>query len=268
MFDAVPPGETKVAAAFRYGGVAVVTTGTLEGRATDFILDSGTTQILIDGGLAHRYGIHTFLGHGIVTELSLGNIHLHGVAIQTTDLGRFTAQAIVGYDLFANRVVHVDYPNGQVSVLDKVPDPVAEHAFHLDTDCSAGMPVVRATVGTVSGTNFALDTGSAQVVLLRYFWERDGANANELSVQHAKPYAMNYLEGPVIVDDIKGDVLIGHVKVTGESIAVERTNAGNTIEAPLDGIIGANVLAVFEWWFDCANHSIWFRYNSAPKPTT
>jgi hypothetical protein len=130
------------------------------------------------------------------------------------------------------------------------------------------MPVVRATVGAVSGTNFALDTGSAQVVLLRYFWERDGANTNDLPVQRVKPYAMNYLEGPVMVDDIKGDVLIGHVKVTDESIAVERTNAGNTIEAPLDGIIGANVLAVFEWWFDCANHSIWFRYNSAPKSTT
>ena len=116
LFDGVP-AETKLDATFKWGGASTVASGTLEGHAVPFLIDSGTTQILIDGALAGRLGIHTFLGHGIAHELSLGDMHLHDVAIQTTGLTlrEYGTEAIFGYELFANRVVHVDYLHGRVS---------------------------------------------------------------------------------------------------------------------------------------------------------
>ena len=123
MFDGTP-SETNIHATFLYhGGPMPSPEERLRADPTDFIVDSGTSQILIDGSLATRAGIHTFLGHGIAHELSLGDVHLHDVAVQTTGLPlrQYGAEAIFGYELFGNRVVHIDYRHSQLDVLDKVP---------------------------------------------------------------------------------------------------------------------------------------------------
>jgi len=259
LFDGAPAGETKLHVAFKNHAGAIVASGSLEGHPTDYIIDSGTTQVLVDGALAHTYGIHMFLGHGIVRELSLGDIHLHDVAIQTTNLMPFNAQAIVGYELFANRVVHINYLNGEVGVLAAVPETTTAHAFRVDANCEAGMPIVTATVDRATGPNFALDTGSVLVVILRYLWEHDGANRADLPAKSVAFYQIRYLEGPLVVDQTQGDVLLGPVKVRAETVDIERTNSGDAIEPPLDGILGVNVLGGFNWWFDCANHVVWFK---------
>jgi hypothetical protein len=40
---------------------------------------------------------------------------------------------------------------------------------------------------------------------------------------------------------------------------IERVNAGDAIEIPLDGIIGTRILNRFEWWFDYDGGRLWFQ---------
>jgi hypothetical protein len=259
MYDGAPEGETNLHVTFKWGGSAIVARGSLEGHPVEYLIDSGTSQVLVDGGLAHSVGIHTFLGHGIARELSLGAIHLHDVAIQTTSLLGYGAQAIFGYELFASRVVHINYLNGEVGVLASVPDAALVRTFRLNVNCDAGMPIVAATVDRASGPAFALDTGSATVVVLRYLWEHDGADRTDLPAKSVAFYQIRYLEGPLVVDETQGNVVLGPVKVKGETVQIERPNKGDAIEPPLDGILGVNVLGGFNWWFDCADHTAWFK---------
>ena len=109
------------------------------------------------------------------------------------------------------------------------------------------MPLVWATVKGVSGNAFALDTGSSKVVVLRYFWEHDGADSDALVPRGAPTYTEAYLEGKLQTYRMLSDVVVGGARLTQEPVDVERTNLGDTIEAPIDGIFGVNVLGHFEW---------------------
>jgi predicted aspartyl protease len=254
-----PPIDEPVTVPAIFRGRRIILEANVDGKPEAMFLDTGTTQILLDESAAREAGIRTVLGHGIASDISVGPVHLHEVAIQTVGLGGFRAQGILGYELFAGVVVHVDYRGRHVELIPRNGFEPPADAQRLDAWCEEGMPLITGRVGDRSADRFVLDTGSARVVLTRYFWEHDGG---EPGLVHRTGFLRSngYLEGTIVVGSGEiAELAIGGVAVRKLPASVELTGQGDTVEFPLDGIIGTDVLGGFEWWFDYSGDTAWFR---------
>jgi hypothetical protein len=254
--SSVVAAPIRLPARFERGGITVDVS--VNGRRSRFILDTGTTQILMTQGAAKRSGIVTVLDHGIAATLDAGDLHLRDQPIMTVpDI--FGIDGLLGYDVFASGVVHIDFHTGTVELEPRAGFRPPADAAVLPTTFAEGMPLATATIGTLQGDRFALDTGSRELVLPRYLWEHRGLDASSLratALYRALPHVERYLEGP-IVTILKGvpDLQLGPVRVTQMTARVEKTNSGTTLNIPLDGIIGTDILRNFDY----ADGKTWMR---------
>jgi hypothetical protein len=241
---------------------AILVDVSVNGRRARFMLDTGTTQILVAAGTAKRLGITTVLDHGLAASLDAGALHLRDQPVMTVpDI--FGLDGILGYDVFAMGVVHIDFLHHAVELQPRATFQPPADATSLATNFSEGMPLATAVIGALHGNRFALDTGSQELVLTRYLWETRGLDASSIGgtpVAGRMLHTDRYLEGPIVTMlEAAPDLQLGPVRVTTLTARVEKTNSGTTLNIPLDGIIGTDVLALFEWWFDYADGKTWIR---------
>jgi hypothetical protein len=247
-----PVAARKLSASFT-NDLAIMVGVRLAGRQHDFQLDSGTPEIIVDNAIAKSLG-PTILNHRTISTLDVdGSVGTDVAAIQTPG---FT-DGLLGYDFFRGKIVHVDYSHRRVDILPRAGFARPENAEPLLTDWREGMPLITAGVAGITGDRFQLDLGSQPLVLGRAFLENSGL-AKTLDTS-TRVHSIRYLEGRVSTSTVHvPSFTLGGVTVTGLFAAAENPDAEN-LTIPLDGIVGTDVLANFEWWFDADGAITWFR---------
>jgi len=233
----------------------------IDGRPAKFVLDTGTTQVLIDGGVAHRFGLTETLDHVIAPSMAVGRLTATAVPVLTVGLGPgWGFDGILGNEFFLGHIVHVNYRDRYVDV---VPHDLFEPpagASIIPVSCAEGMPIAAGAIDGIAGTRFALDTGSLDIVVPWYFTEHDARGAT----LHARDVGGNgrssYLEGPTVTRRaLVPNVTVGPFKIPDPVIDIEMTNRGTTLDIPLDAIVGTSVLSQLDLWFDYDNGRVYAK---------
>ena len=222
---------------------------TVDGHRTEFILDTGTTQMLIDGGTAHRFGLTETLDHTKVHTLEAGPVRATDVPFLTTDLSRVgNLDGILGNEFFRGYVVHVNYERHFVEIIPHASFDVPAKAIALRIACDEGMPLAHGGIGPIEGDRFALDTGSPRIVLPTYLRERAGQTI-ALATTGADTVT-RYLEGPMAVRAGKvSSFSLGTLDYSNVPVRLERPTSDG-IDIPLDAIVGTDLLTTLDLWFD------------------
>lgn len=243
----------------------------VNGRRGTFILDTGTASITLDRDEAASVGARPVLEHATIARMSIGGIVRNGVSVLAIPLPfRAHAIGILGYDFFFGHVVHIDYANRRVELLDAATadaifrDP---HVSVLPMDVDEGLPLVQAQIGDARGTRFALDTGSPHAYVLDPFEGRHAAEVGawrRAAFGRGGPFAIpEYLEGSIAVEARSAPPLqIGPVRFTDPVVGVQIDNErDDAIELYFDGIVGTDELRYFDLWFDYDRGRIALRPN-------
>ncbi len=267
---AVPGGVVRLPAVFR-GDRIFVDVGLGERRAT-FVLDTGTASIIVDRRTAARQPSGIVLEHTDVSAMNVGGLALSDVSALAVPVGFAGIDGLLGYDFFLGHVVHVDYAGRRVEVMTP---QAAQSAFTdprntlLPASFDEGIPLLRAAFGPASGDRFALDTGSPSLFVFAPFERR---YAPEIDA-HWTPSSFGgnrrtatevYLEGSIVVAALQvSSFTLGPGVFRRLIVGAELPNPRpDAIDVPLDGIIGTNQMAAFEWWFDYDRGRIALRRNN------
>ena len=228
----------------------------IDGRTLHFTIDTGTSQTIVDIGVATRLGLNPQFGHAVIPELRAGAAIAENLPVEAIDdFHNSEDDGILGNEFFTGHVVHIDYVHQKVEMIahDAFNPPAG--AFALPIDVSEGIPIAAAAVDDVPGDRFVLDTGS-YFILLR----SDFANhLTHLTRSKALPPQGGFLEGPFELQPASlQNFLLGKYRFASADAMVEVPNRENT-DFPLDGILGAEVLSLFDLWFDYDNGTVWMR---------
>lgn len=263
-----PDGVVRLPATFRDRTI-VVDVG-IDGHRDGFLLDTGTASITLDRDAAARYGLDPFLEHATVRRLTVGPLALADASTLAIPFHFERGVAgILGYDFFLGHVVHVSYADQRVEVL--TPEAAAPafadpRARVIDGYFDEGIPLVHAAFGTAAGDRFALDTGSPHLLVLSPFARRYRAeiDARWSSVAFGRTADELYLEGSIRVATRRAAAFsLAGVRFTDVLVGIEeRNDRPDAIDIPLDGIIGTEEMAFYDWWFDYDNGRIAVRRNN------
>ncbi|MEA2665842.1 MAG: hypothetical protein QOI11_2786 [Candidatus Eremiobacteraeota bacterium] len=270
VFAPLAPSAAVLPLPARFDGRRIVVEVDLGARRrVPFILDTGTASITLDSGLAARLGLHPALEHATVPRMTVGGLAGSDVSTLAIPLGGLGAEGILGYDFFFGHVVHVDYAHQRVEVL---PHESADAVFRdasttaLAANVAEGLPLARVTLGTASSERFALDTGSDRLVVLEPFRRRHASEvAHWTPAVAARANAtgtLHFLEGSLRVAAWSAPELefgpsrFGEPVVALQALGNDRPDA---LDLPFDGIVGTDVLAFFDCWFDYDNGRIGLR---------
>ena len=194
-----PAGVTHVRLPARIENGSIIVRLSINGRGLDFKLDSGTSGIALDAGVADQLGLkrygestHAVAGtfeaaNTIVPEMRIGDLTLNDVSISALPFNYQQDHdtkivGLLGYDFLAGAVIKVDYYNGTVDAYDPgsfVPPTGTVYPLSLKLDDA--VPVVSASLGETGGNDFIIDTGSTLVVLFQGFAQKHAAELPALS---------------------------------------------------------------------------------------
>ncbi|HWT04317.1 MAG TPA: retropepsin-like aspartic protease, partial [Xanthomonadales bacterium] len=263
-----PTGVTRLPATFRDRTI-IVDTG-IDGHRGGFVLDTGTASITLDRDVAERYGLETVLEHATVPRLTVGPLALLNASTLAIPLHFDRSIAgILGYDFFLGHVVHVDYAGERVEVLTPAaaaPAFADPRATIVDGYFDEGLPLVHAEFGNATGDRFALDTGSPHLLVLAPFERRYRAQIDALwsAVGLGRTAEEQYLEGSIRISARRVAAFsLAGIRFTDVLVGIEeRNDRADAIDIPLDGIIGTDEMAFYEWWFDYDGGRIAVRRNN------
>jgi hypothetical protein len=221
------------------------------GRPAWFILDCGTTSITVDPSVAARFGVAT-LEHAVLPQLAVGPLHLDHVSVLTVP---FWGEGLLGFDFFFGHVIEIDYPHRRVRVLS---DDDARATFAdpkttiLTANVDQGLPLVRAGFGPAQSNTFAIDTGSAHLYVMDAFMAQFADEIARHWTPAGRPFVQRYLEGGIELQPYRvarfdfGGAQARDLIVGGQ-VPTTRTD---DLAIPFDGIIGTDILANFDLYFD------------------
>lgn len=255
-----PAGASVVQLPVRIANGLFVVRVVMGGKSFDFLLDSGAAGIVIDPSVAEALGLERFgqrqgatLGQfseetAVVPLMAVGQLHMRNVVTRVVPVpfhadDRTRIVGLLGFDFFADTVVHIDHEHNIVDVHQPAtfhpPADVTAVALALDDK----QPAIRAKVGSVVA-RVILDTGANRTVLQSAFAERADINSDKVAM----------------VAKFRGVGGIG----TAATVRVKSFEfAGSTFTDPLidisaaelgvedvDGVLGTDLLHDYDVYFD------------------
>ena len=254
---------------------------TIVGRtAYDFLLDSGSSGIVVDPSVVDQQGFEHYGRHfgatlgtftestTVLSQLTVGELRMRDVVARVASLpfrpdAHTKIAGLLGFDFFADAIVHVDLPRGIVDV-------VAPERWHPPADASAlsvGLTdrtqSVHLRVGSGIG-RVVLDTGANRSLFVNTFADRADFGTERIPTV-TRVRAIGGVSAAetthVSVIDLAGiEVRDPTVDVTSGSLGAD----------DLDGIVGTDVLREVELWFDDRTGTIYVRrapISPVPLPT-
>ena len=254
------------------------------GRKVDFQLDSGASGILLDRSVAEAlkiplYGKLTQVTAGaysasraIVPLITIGSVTMQNVAIETAPFHWYASDGtpiagLMGYDLIASCVIHVDYLNGTVEAIDPGSFTPPAGALALPIRLDDQVPVITARIGATSAQKFILDTGADRSLLFSEFVAAHPADTVDQGMGEAIEDSFPFVESS---SGVGGDIEIRPLEVNGFGLAsvsfprwlffaTQDPNSFN--QEDYDGLIGQDVLRNFDLYFDYRNAKIYLVPN-------
>jgi predicted aspartyl protease len=249
-------------------GLAVVRV--IVGRgAYDFLLDSGAAGIVIDPTVVDqqnldRYGQRVGATLGtfpesttIIPQMTIGGLRMRNIVTRVVKIpfrvdDRTHVAGLLGFDFFADAVVHVDLAKN-------LAEAIAPERFHAPADASAvgialddKTPAVGARAGSANG-RVVLDTGANRTVFETAFAERgDFAPERVASITHVRGMGGYANAEPTRLPAFE----LGGIWTRGATADVANADLGTE---DVDGIIGTDLLRTYDMWFDYRLNTVYIR---------
>ena len=264
-----PERQTTVRLPVRFvNGLAVVRV--IVGRAGyDFLLDSGCRRDRDRSVRRRPAGLRALrpadrLDAGafpesttIVPQMTIGGLRMRNVVTRVVQIpfhldNRTRVAGLLGFDFFADTVVHID--------LDKsLAEAIAPDRFHAPPDASSVIvalddktPAVRARAGTASG-RVVLDTGANRTVFESAFAERgDFSPERFATTMHVRGMGGFANAEPTRVPTFE----LGGIYTRQATADVSNADLGTE---DVDGIIGTDLLRSYDLWFNYRLSTVFLR---------
>ncbi len=266
-----PPGLSLVRLPVRSVNELLMVRVMLNGRPFDFLLDSGAAGIVIDPIVAESLGLERYgerigatIGPfpettAIVSSMSVGMLHMRNVVSRVVSIpfradDRTRVSGLLGFDFFAEIIVHVDPEHGTVDAL----HPAAFHAAADLTAIPLGLDdkqaAIRIKVGPVAA-RVILDTGANRTVLESAFAERlDPADeTGSLTASRFRGVGGTGIAEQVRIKDLE------FAGVTFPETLVDVSAADLGFE-DIDGLIGTDLMRDFDLFFDYRTNTVYARH--------
>jgi hypothetical protein len=246
------PATVTLPASFRNGRVNV-DVSIDGGPAQPFALDTGTASITIDPRVVSRGAPK--LEHAALDRMSAGPLQFEHVSTLAVP---FWGNGILGYDFFFGHVVEIGYLHRRVRVLsaDDARTVFADpKTVVLPISVDFGLPLAHAALGPAESDGFALDTGSPHVYVMHPFAQRFASEIAAHWTPIGEPYVVRYLEGGIEVKPYRvAGFTFGGAPASDLVVGAQiPTTLTDDLLIPFDAIIGTDVLANFDLYFDYDN---------------
>jgi hypothetical protein len=261
-----------VAIPARFTNNGIIVPVSIAGRGLDFLLDSGSSDLLIDPLVARELGMNL---SGLVTLSFAGDITLENALAPDLTVAGLTAKnvtlstvafeehlpeqrvvGLLGTDFIGSGALEVDFQKETLTLHRSAPPNLAASGWSaLPLRLDWGVPVVKASYSGVPGY-FIADLGADYSTLYPHYFSRfpnrvprGAPDQEEMVTLGGKPFGIKHvtMKSLVLGDWVFGDV---QVVVPSASYAQERD---------YDGLIGRDTLSDFHLIFDYSDGQLWFK---------
>jgi predicted aspartyl protease len=268
-----PPGAATVRLPVRFVNGLLVIRVVANGRPFDFLLDSGAAGIIIDPSVAdalnlERYGERVGVTMGpfaettaIVPVLTVGVLRMRNVVSRIVPIpfhadDRTRIAGLIGFDFFAELVVHIDAERG-------VAEALHPSAFHIPAEATAialalddKQPAVRVKVGPVAA-RMILDTGANRTVLAGEFADRLDPSSERAMLSSSRFHGVG---GMGVADTVRiKELEFAGVGLTDPIVDISGADLGFE---DIDGVLGTDLLRDFDLHFDYRSNTVFVRHMS------
>jgi hypothetical protein len=270
LFDLSGRDQVVIPARFTDNGIIVPVS--IGARGLDFILDSGSSDLLIDPQVARELGMamsgatrFSFAGDFTVAnarapDLTIGPVSAKDVAFSTAafeeDLSTQRVVGLLGADFIGSAVLKVDFEKKTLTMMRAAPADLAAQGWsalplRLDWD----VPLIKAAYSGLPGY-FIADLGADYSMLFPHYFSqfpnkipRGMADQDEMVTLGGKPFGVKHITMRRLV---LGDWIFGDVQVVVPSAQYAQ-------DRDYDGLIGRDTLSSFDLIFDYPEHELWFK---------
>ncbi len=248
----------------------IVVRATIAGRGLDFLLDSGSTDIVINPAVAHDLGLVAYDKRSgvmggtyssaltVIPKIQLGGATLNHLVADESDvtehLEGVKIVGLLGYDVIASGFFGIDFKKETVTLYPPGSAPIDASLARVPIESDEGVPRVSAWMEGVQG-HFLLDTGSDTTILFRpYLAKLKGVDrlpdGYELDMVGGTVQAASY--------DVH-DVVFGGIRFKNAGVLVPQTSTAEL--GAYDGLIGRDMIQNYIIFFDYANHALYLKPN-------
>jgi hypothetical protein len=248
------------------------------GRGLDFILDSGSSGIALDEGVARELGLPLYAPESnaenagrytaqtlIVPQMRIGELTMNDVVVQTAPNldeevpGQYKTVGLLGFDFIGALLLKLDYENQSVTAYgadSSFTPPVDAATSVLDVRLGDGTPNTDVTIAGALGDHFTVDTGGAEGLMLFDNFTRRHPELLVHPIQTDPDLGFSGVGGNFDVQAYNlPDVLLGTIHFTDiDAFAVTTKTA--YADDDDDGTIGPAFLSLFDVYLDYAKSKI------------
>ncbi len=254
----------------------VIVRVTIGGRGYDLQLDSGSSSITIDSGVAKQLGLTTFgesvqsaggtfsQKQAIIPELRVGDVVMKNVVVDTFDYSdqqdvSTRVIGLLGFDFIANVMLKINYDKGTVEAMPALLFTPPADGFAVDALWDDGVPRVPVTIGDTPA-HFIIDTGADNGIIFSQF-----------AIAH--PNAINDRNGysNIMASGVGGTFSLRPTQVKSLTLGginyqdftmYEVVNNPGFEDEDYDGLLGHDFLRYFTVYFDYKDAHIYLVRNS------
>jgi len=235
----------------------------------DFLLDSGAAGVVVDPSVVQQQGLERYgqrvgatLGTfpestTIVPQMTIGGLRMRNVVSRVVAVpfridDRTHVVGLLGFDFFADAVVHIDL---QRSFAEALPPehfrPPADTAT-VNVGLDDKTPAVTARAGSANG-RIVLDTGANRTVFETAFAERGDFSPDRVAgTTHVRGMGGFANAEATRVPAFE----LGGIWLREATADVSNADLGTE---DVDGILGTDLLRSYELWFDYRANAVYIR---------
>ena len=270
LFDLGSAASVAIPAEFSQDGIFVPVI--VAGRKLDFLLDSGSADLLLDPGIAKELGMETSgaytlsfagdinLANARAPSVTVGALSAANVAFSTAgfaeDLPGRRVVGLLGTDFIASGALEVNFEKSQLTMYRSVPPGLAAQGWSpLALRLDYGVPMLKANFSGLDGY-FVADLGAVDTMLYPHYFSRypnhvppGTPDEFQLMTLGNHPFGV---KGITMHRMVLGDWVFGSVQVVVPSAQYAQNR-------DFDGLIGRNTLSNFDLIFDYTDSQLWFK---------
>lgn len=245
---------------------------TINGQQMDFLLDSGSGDIVIDPGAAKDLGMISsgamrlslggdfMIANTQAASMRVGTLSATNVAMSTIGFDEHMpgrrVRGLLGTDFIGSGALEVNFQKSTVTLNKSVPPNLeAQGWFSLPARLDGGVPMIKANFSGLDG-QFVVDLGAFSTFLYPHYFMRypnhvppGTPDAGEALMIGGRVFGFKSI---TMRSMILGDWVFGSVRVLVPSAQYAQ-------ERDFDGVIGRDTLSNFDIIFDYANSRVWLR---------
>jgi len=248
----------------------------------DFVLDTGSSGIVVDATVARLIGLQLYGEHShvvagratyaraVVPELHAGALTLRDIVVGVVPLG-WTGKrggrigGLLGFDFLAQLGVTIDYEHHRVTAVpgSAYVAPAAPQTVALDARFGRGIPLVTVSFDGAVAERVGLDTGGSGSFLMFDYFTRRNPNAlrdDDGGIFSDGPEQIGvggaFATKPAFVHTLA----LGALRVP--SVLGYRVTSEKSYTTEIDGVIGDRVLRWFTVGFDYMHERVYLTPNA------